>query len=57
MKRLVDEIKAGLLPSSIAPGRKLEKEPTGMSVKGRHLGPATLPRTPSSTSARSAKSS
>ena len=35
MKKLVDEIKSALAPSSIAPGRKLEKEPTGMSRSRR----------------------
>ena len=42
MKKLVDEIKSALAPSSIAPGRKLEKEPTGMRIEARQLGPATI---------------
>ena len=41
MKKLISEIQNALSPSSIAPGRKLEKEPRGMTIEARSLGPAT----------------
>ena len=40
-EELISEIQNALAPSSIAPGRKLEKELTGMTIEARSLGPAT----------------